>query len=66
MLVAKDEFAFKNVDEFRTFMGVKGNACAGLESNKLHLQTISHGDIFDEYSVGENRRLPRQIIASYT
>jgi hypothetical protein len=59
MLAAKYQLAFKNVYEFRAFMGMKRKSCAGLESNDLHLQAIGDGHILDKHSSEETRWLPR-------
>ena len=53
MLAAKREIAFKNVYEFRAFMGMERKACAGLESDDLHLQAIGNSNVFDKHSSGE-------------
>lgn len=45
-LRSQDELTFQNVDEFRAFMRVQGNSCTGLHTHNLHLQTVSHGDVF--------------------
>jgi hypothetical protein len=58
MLAAKYQFAFKNVYEFRAFMGVKGKSCARLESNDLHLQAIGDRHILDKQPSEETRWLP--------
>jgi hypothetical protein len=59
MLAAKYQFAFKNVYEFRAFMGMKWKSCTRLESNDLHLQAIGNGHILDKHSSVETRRFPR-------
>jgi hypothetical protein len=66
MLAAQYQLAFKNVYEFRAFMGMKRNSCAGLESNDLHLQAIGDSHILDKHSGEEIRWLPRKIVASRT
>jgi hypothetical protein len=59
MLTAKYQFAFKNVYEFRAFMGVNRKSCASLESNDLHLQATGDGHILDKHSSEETRWFPR-------
>ena len=59
MLAAKREIAFKNVYEFREFMGMERKSCAGFESNDLHLQAAGDGHVLDKYSGGKGRWLPR-------
>jgi len=58
-LTAKREIAFKNVYEFRAFMGMERKSCAWLKSNELHLQAVGHGHVFDKYSGGKGRWFPR-------
>ena len=53
MLPPQYECAFKNVYEFRAFMGMERKACAGLESDDLHLQATGHSNVFDKHSSGE-------------
>jgi hypothetical protein len=53
MLTPQYEFAFKNVYEFRAFMGMERKACAGLESDDLHLQAIGNSNVFNKHSRGE-------------
>jgi hypothetical protein len=59
MLAASDQIAFKNVYEFRAFMGVNRKSCARLKSNDLHLQAIGDGHILHKHSSEETRWLPR-------
>ena len=59
MLAAKREIAFKNVYEFRAFMGMERKSCARLESNDLHLQAVGHCHVLDKYSGGKSRSFPR-------
>jgi len=66
MSTVKYQFAFKNVYEFRAFMGVKRNPCARFEPNDLHLQAIGDGHILDKDSSEEIRWFPRYIFASHT
>jgi hypothetical protein len=58
-LAAERQIAFKNVYEFREFMGMERKSCAGLKPNDLHLQAVRHGHVLDKYSVGKGRWFPR-------
>jgi len=53
MLTSQYELAFKHVYKFRAFMGMERKACAGLESDHLHLQAIGNSNVFDKHSSGE-------------
>jgi hypothetical protein len=53
MLTTKYQLAFKNVYEFRAFMGMKRKSCTRLESNDLHLQAIGDDHILDKHSSEE-------------
>jgi hypothetical protein len=59
MLAAKCELTFKNVYEFRAFMGMNRKSGAGLKSNDLHFQAIGNGNILDKHSSEKIRWLPR-------
>lgn len=34
---ADDEFAFENIDKFRSAVRVDGDTCTGIQSDELHL-----------------------------
>jgi hypothetical protein len=53
MLARQYEFAFKNVYEFRAFVGMERKSCAGLQSDDLHLQAVGNNNVFDKHSRGE-------------
>jgi hypothetical protein len=53
MLAAKYQLAFKDIYEFRLFMGMKGKSCARLKSNNLHLQPIGDAHILNRDSSEE-------------
>ncbi len=54
MLASQYELAFKNVDEFRAFMGMERKSCAGLQADDLHLEAIGNSNVFDKHSSGES------------
>jgi hypothetical protein len=58
MLAPNYNLAFKDVYEFRAFMGMERKLRAGLKPHDLHLQAVGHGHVLDKYSGGKGRWFP--------